>query len=109
MRVLQLAMALLFIVRAVARPDLESILSAGLFTLLLVPSAIAPTRYLPWISAAERNHPAFGYAVVLVVIGGSGFIVLRFFLDRTPSALVAAALALTVATTSAILRRRHRT
>ncbi|MFI5732618.1 hypothetical protein ACIA49_21040 [Kribbella sp. NPDC051587] len=108
MRGFPLCIITLFVVRAVVRPDLESILTAVLFAGLLLPDVIAPTRYRPWISSVEHNHPLVGNLAVVLIVGCGAFLLLRSFLDRTPSALIAAALAL-IAVIAAALGRRRRT
>jgi len=108
MRVFLLCMVALFTLRAVVRPDLESVLTAALFVLLLLPDVIAPTRYRPWISSVERDHPVFGSAAVIVIVGCGAFLLLRFFLDRLPSLLIALGLAL-IAVIASLIGRRRRT
>jgi len=108
MRVFLLCMVALFTLRAVVRPDLESVLTAALFVLLLLPDVIAPTRYRPWISSVERDHPVLGSAAVIVIVGCGAFLLLRFFLDRLPSLLIALGLAL-IAVIASLIGRRRRT
>ncbi|MFB6719772.1 hypothetical protein ACFCV3_06410 [Kribbella sp. NPDC056345] len=107
MRVFLLCMIAVFTLRAIVRPDLESILTAALFLVLLLPDVIAPTRYRPWASAIERDRPVLGSALVILLVGCAAFLLLRFFLDRTPSALIAAALAVVAVVVSLIGRSRR--
>ncbi|MFK4083758.1 hypothetical protein ACI2LF_06600 [Kribbella sp. NPDC020789] len=108
MRVFLLCMVAIFTLGAVIRPSLESILTAAFFLVLLLPDAIAPTRYRPWISSVERNHPLLGNAAVILLVGCAAFLLLRTFFDRGPSALIAGAVAL-VALTASLIGRRRRT
>ena len=108
MRVFLLCMIAVFALRAIARPDLESVLTAAMFLVLLLPDVIAPTRYRPWVSGIERDHPVLGSAMVIVLVGCAAFLLLRFFLDRAPSALIAAAVAV-VAVAASLIGRSRRT
>jgi hypothetical protein len=97
-----------FTARAITRPSFESILTAALFLLVFVPDLIAPRRYRSWLATADRRHPLLSnVAFPLVFVGCATFVLLREFLDRTPSALIAAALAL-IAITAGIIGRRRR-
>jgi hypothetical protein len=106
-RVFLLCVVTLFVVRAVLRPDLESILTAVLFAVLLLPDIAFPTRYVAWISSVEREHAVVGILAVILIVGCGAFLGIRLFLDRTPSALIAAALALIAVVATAIGRRRR--
>ncbi|MFF1822239.1 hypothetical protein ACFVWG_33345 [Kribbella sp. NPDC058245] len=108
MRVLGVLVVVGFTARAITRPSFESILTAALFLLVFTPDLIAPRRYRAWLATLDRRHPLLStVAFPLVLVGCASFVLLREFLDRTPSALIAAALAL-IAVVAAIIGRRRR-
>ena len=96
-----------FVVRAVHRPTLENVLTAIVFGVLMFPSGVAPAAYPARLSALERTNPLLGYLFMFLLMGCGIFMILRWFLDRTPSAVIAVVLAPILVLVSHFLRRRR--
>lgn len=107
LRVFSLLLTIAFIVRAVVHPTFENILAAVFFGVLLIPDLAAPGRYRAWLAELERRRPVLGNLVGVVFFAVASFLLLRFFLDRLPSLLIAVVLALTAVIASLIGRRRR--
>ncbi|MFG1627901.1 hypothetical protein [Kribbella sp. NPDC049227] len=107
-RVFDLVLPVCFVVRAVSTRHLEDILWAAFFVALILPAGIAPKAFPARVAAWEQSHPILGALSGFLMTGCATFLLLRFFLDRTASALVAAPLAL-ILTLIGLVRRRTRT
>ncbi|WP_329483542.1 hypothetical protein OG555_15300 [Kribbella sp. NBC_01484] len=104
MRGWSLVMVAALVVRAVLHHRFENVLAAVLFTVVLLPAAIAPA-VVDRIGRWERAHPVLDCFVALAVIGSSGFLLLRYFLDRRLSAAVALPVAAGLAVVGVVWRR----
>lgn len=105
-KVLGVVVPVAFIVRAAVVHSFENILWAILLAVTMLPYAIAPeatnNRSMRW----ERDHPIRWEAFNLLRSVCGLFLILRWFLNRPHSILIALALTLTLFT--ALRLRRHR-
>ncbi|WP_405063580.1 hypothetical protein OG474_18540 [Kribbella sp. NBC_01505] len=108
LRISSLVLSIALTARAVVHPTLENVLSAAWFVILLGPDVVAPGRYRAWLAGLERRHPVLGGTFGALIMSCATFLLLRFFLDRPLSAVIALALAL-IAVTASLLGRRRRT
>ena len=105
MRVFSGVMSIVLVMQALVSHRLEDILVAVLVVVLILPSAIAPETMRRRSAALEERRPILGAVFMFVLVAVGGFIILRWFLDRFDSALVAGLLALTLTLVAAVLRR----
>ena len=108
MRIWQAVLAALFVVQAVVHHRFEDVLAAVVFVGLMLPAAIAPNAFSARLGAWERDRPRLSDAIGFLFMTCAGFLALRYFLDRTPSALIAVALALILIPIGHIRRRERR-
>ncbi|GAA1576098.1 MULTISPECIES: hypothetical protein [Kribbella] len=109
-RIFGVVVSVTFIVRAAVVHTFENSLWAILLAVTMLPYAIAPeatkNRGVRW----ERDHPIQVVAFMTLTAVCGFFLILRWFLDRPHSLLIAVPLALAYATvlTYAMVHRRQR-
>ncbi|GAA3105568.1 small-conductance mechanosensitive channel [Kribbella aluminosa] len=105
-RVLGVVVPVTFIVRAAVVHTFENTLWAILLAVIMLPHGIAPETAKNRATRWERDHPIqFGAFGVLTMVCGF-FLILRWFLNRPHSILIALALTLVLFTTGKLYRRR---
>ena len=100
--------AVVYLIRAVMHPQLENILWAAVLgypaTMLFAPRGLSDRA-----DALARSHPVLGGIVGLGLLGSSAFVLLRYFLDRKLSSLIAFPVAAILVVVSAFRDRRSPT
>ncbi len=98
-------MAVVYLIRAVIHPQLENILWAVLVghmaTMFFAPRGLSERA-----DALARSHPMLGGILGFAWLGSSAFLLLRYFLDRKLSALIALPLAAMLVVGSALRNRQ---
>ena len=107
LRIFQLVMPVVMVARAIVTHTFENILWAVVFVVLMLPTGIAPkTAHSRW-PVWEREHPFLSGVLSYFLMSCSAFLLLRWVLDRTPSAVIALALPLIVLPIGHWFRRRR--
>lgn len=108
MRVFQVVLPILWIVKAAGSRRLEDILMAGFFVVVMLPAGIAPELHHARVAALNKR-PVLGAVFMFLLLTGGLFALLAEFisLSRTTSILIATPVALT-ATITGTLRQRAR-
>jgi hypothetical protein len=88
-RAIQVVVPLAFIVKAAVNQTFEDFLWAASLVVLVLPFGIAPKATMSRVNAWERNHPILSGAFVCVLMTSGTFLLLRFFLNRPHSILIA--------------------
>jgi len=102
LRIFQVMAPVVAVIRAVAVPSLESILWAVFFVALMLPAGIAPKAVNARLTGWEQDRPVLSDVLGFLLMGCATFLLLRWFLDRVPSAVIAIVLG------SAFLLLSHR-
>jgi uncharacterized membrane protein len=103
-RVLSVVLSIVMVIRAIVTRRLEDILTAVLFVVLILPSGVAPKAFRARVAALE-SRPVLDAVFTFLLMSCAVFELLRFVLDRTPSALIALPVAVIF---TVIGLRRHR-
>ena len=105
-RVFNVVMPIIMVIRALVTRRLEDILTALFFVVLLFPLGVAPKWFAARL-AALGDRPVLNAVLSFLLMSCATFLLLRWFLDRTPSALIALLIA-AVATVLSLRRNRGR-
>ena len=106
-RAIQVVVPLAFIVKAVVNQTFEDFLCAACLVVLMLPFGIAPKATMSRVTAWERNYPILSGAFTCVLTASGTFLLLRFFLNRPHSVLVALPLAIGLVLISRLARDRR--
>lgn len=107
-RAFQVLIPAAWVAKAITTHRLEDVLTAVFFVALMLPAGIAPKALHARLTAWERDRPFVSDVLSLLLMTCATFLILRWFLDRTPSAVIAIAAGL-VGVVAGRLRRRRRT
>jgi hypothetical protein len=103
-RMFSVVLPIVMVIQAIVTRRLEDILTAVLFVGLILPSGVAPKAFRARVAALE-SRPVLDAVFTFLLMSCAVFELLRFFLDRTPSALIALPVAVIF---TVIGLRRHR-
>jgi hypothetical protein len=88
-RAMQVVIPLAFIVKAAVNQTFEDFLWAAWLVVLMLPFGIAPKATLSRVTAWNRNQPILSGTFTCVLMTSGTFLLLRFFMNRPHSILIA--------------------
>jgi hypothetical protein len=107
-RGIQVVVPLAFIVKAVTGHTFENILWAVFLVVIMLPAGIAPSTFQRGAAALERNHSILSGVFGFLLMSCGAFLLLRYFLDRPHSILIALPLTVGLFVFQAVRKRRTR-
>jgi uncharacterized membrane protein len=99
--------AIVSVVGAATHPTLENILRAA-FMIWIASFVVRPRGFYDRLDAWIRAHPPLNDVLAFMFLSSGAFVLLRYFLDRKLSALIAFAVAAILVIVSALRNRRSR-
>jgi hypothetical protein len=105
-RAIQVVVSLAFIVRAAVNRTFEDFLWAAWLVVFMLPFGIAPKAMQSRVTAWDRNHPILSGTFTCGLMTTGTFLLLRFFMNRPHSILVAIPLTVVLVLISRLVGRR---
>jgi hypothetical protein len=105
-RVFNIVMPIVMVVRAVESGHLADIVTAVWFVALLLPAGIAPNAWRARLAALDKR-PVVGIVSMFVLVESASLVLLDPFMDATQSLLIALPVAVLLCLVAVVLRRRR--